>query len=305
MHHVAKLMLYKNHLIIIDKNALLTSYYPIVEQRYYIHTVDSANHAFQQLNAIDVDIIIVVEPEVTKHTVDLALEIKQSIVTKDLPVLVLASQPSIYEHATYLHYCGISFLDLHAVALSLLDKIDELSARYHLAREHQNKVRLHNQSYKTAIQQRIATVCSAKKECSTQQKFSVLLFHLDLNKIRTTTSFRSQINKNYLDSIIYHCITQFINEDEDYLVSAEPGRFYVVTDKVNSINVESIAERVNDLLYYIAKSDTTRIHLAEYALHVGIVTASCLDGSSYRTVITTCEAALAQAKDSEILFYKI
>ena len=295
----------KQNLIILDKQALLKPLYPKISECFDIHLVHSLREIFQRLEIFQTDTIIIAENFVTESTVDLALELKQSILAKDLPILVMASQPSIHQHATYLHYCGISFLDIAGANANLLEKITELQNRYNAAKQFQEKLQTSIQSYKLAINARIDTVCTPSvNSYKKNESFTLLLFQLNLRKVKSTMPYRNQVNQDYLDSIIHHCIAQFINEDTDYLVPAEPGRFYVITGMVDPLHVALLAERINDLLYFTTKSDTTRMSLEDSALHVGIVTASCKDSTARKTLFDVAEVALEHAQQNSSLYYR-
>lgn len=293
-------------LIIFDKPALLEPLYAQFTTRFDIHMVHSLKEILHGLNLLHADVIILTENTATQNAVDLALELKQSIVAKDLPILVMTPQVTPERHAPYLEYFGISILDVSRASTHLFEKITELKKRYHMAKEFQKTSQTTIQSHKIAINARInalfETTTNSQKKV---QSCSLLLFQLNLQKVKTSLRNRSQVNQEYLDTIIHACIAQCINEEGDYLVPAEQGRFFVISPMVEPDQVTHLAERINELLYYTTKSETAKISLDKCALHVGIVTTHCNDTKGRQNVFESAEIALENAIKNAALYFRV
>ena len=268
--------------------------------------VHSLKEILHGLNLLHADVIILTEHTSTQNAVDLALELKQSIVARDLPILVMTQQVTPERESSYLKYFGISILDVSRGSTQLFEKISELKKSYQVAKEFQKTSQTSIQSYKIVINARInalfQTMTNTQK---TVQSCSLLLFQLNLQKVKTSLRNRSQVNQEYLDTIIHACITQCINEGVDSLVPAEQGRFFVITSMVEPEQVAHLAERINDLLYYTTKSESARISLDKCALHVGIVTTHCNDTKGRQNVFESAEIALENAIKNTALYFRV
>lgn len=284
----------KPKLLVIDARLQFCELFPKAYDYLSVELVQKPSEGLQLAHNSKIDVIILDLDTEEYNPFELSMQFKQSMITRDIPILILSNDQSLHSYINTFRFGGVDFIPKDSSPEELIAKVAHHASAFTRAKEYQYLDAPKNLSPEYLLDMQLERL---QRRSDADTHLSLLLFEVDTSEVTISHADASDISNDMCG-----IIKRIIKRENDSVVKLSEVKYAVVLPQTNLQGAISIADRINNTFYFTTNSPTSKISFPTNALKVGITSVNSLSQSSNDKIRELAEAALAEAKRSNEFF---
>lgn len=273
---------------------------PTMGSSLHLYVVDRACHGLRIAHTNDIDVIVIHGAEQCDETLDMALQLKQSMVTKDIPILILTQDKTFSLHMSSLSYCGIHYLNAACLVEQFNQKVQHLSQAYRRAQDNQLNIFEQSELPQILLEKHLIKL---RRSSVPVDNYCLLMLEVDCTAVNMFFKDNCRLDETMHDEALKGAIKDTIKRKTDFVLKMQTNKYAVLLPRTRILGAIKVVKMINDLFCAESKSTIEIIDTQSYQLKVGISTVSSKVKTSTDSILALVESALLKAQDSNEFFY--
>lgn len=294
------LNLYAPKILLINPSESFRVLLPTMDGTFKFHLVERPSDGLQIAHHDDIDIIVLFAAEGNNEALGMGMQFKQSMVTRDIPVLILTSDRTTQSQMSPFIFCGVNYLNAACTVQQFTAKANELSRTYRRAQDYQLITSDQNKSPTQVLHIRLAEL---NRRYIHADDYSLLMFEVDTSSVKIALKDIDAVNQSVCSETLEATIKYHLKRNRDSVVKMNDNKYAVLLPRTDLIGAIRLASEINDMFYFTTSTPTSRMGFHSNALKVGITSFTSQIKNTDETILDLVEKALKTAQDSNEFFF--
>lgn len=289
-------MSYLQHSVcVIGSDSILSDNIFCHENRLLIKQVESPSLGLVMTHKQNVDVIVICEPLDGNSLLGLAMQFKQSMITRDIPILLLTQDMTWIQRTQAFKYCGIHCMNSLDKVEVITNKIVQLAESFIVANEFELETK-RNSSFKRSLK-------NLRRQFGEKTQVSALLVEIITSSIKENSPTLKKIQISSAEVLLKSILTTYTRQDTDEVEKIDTNTFAVFLPNMDTLSAIEVATRIKDAFIQTANSSSVNLMVNDDVLQFGITSYSTITNHNDLKIIRSAETALKRAKQSDGFFH--
>ena len=289
----------KPKILVIDANLQFEKVFSDAYKYFDVELAEKPSEGLQVAYQGEIDVIILDLDTEQHNPFELSMQFKQSMITRDIPVLILSNDESLQTRINTFRFGGVDYISKDCTSIDFTTKVSHHATAFRRAREHQYLDAQKSLSPEYQLDMRLDKL---QRRTADDDHLSLLLFDVDTSEVTISLADASDISNEMCGGTLFSIIKRIIKRENDSVVKLSDTKYAVVLPHTDLQGAISIADRINETFFFTTNSPTSKISFPSNALKVGITSVHNLAKTSNQKIRDIAEAALEEAKRSNEFF---